>query len=40
MKRLESHGYTVVALDFKDGKYKDDPSLIEKEKLKLKDYLD
>ncbi|MHA1426726.1 MAG: DEAD/DEAH box helicase [Candidatus Helarchaeota archaeon] len=36
---LESKGQVVVALDFKDGKYKEDPTLIEKEVQKLKDFL-
>lgn len=36
---LESKGYTIIELDFKDGKYRENPSLIEQEVLKLKDYL-
>lgn len=36
---LESRSYIVVALDFKDGKYREDPTLIEKEIKKLKEFL-
>ena len=36
---LESKGYTVIELDFKDGRYIEDPYLIEREVSKLKDYL-
>ncbi|MHA1380687.1 MAG: helicase-related protein, partial [Candidatus Helarchaeota archaeon] len=36
---LESKGYVVFSLDFKDGRYKDDPSLIEQEVSKLKDLI-
>ena len=37
---VESNGFTVIDLDFKDGKYTEDPSLVEKEVLKLKDYIE
>ncbi|MBD3211384.1 MAG: DUF1998 domain-containing protein, partial [Candidatus Lokiarchaeota archaeon] len=38
--KIESKGYSVVELDFKDGKYQEDSSLIEKElKSKLIPYL-
>ena len=38
--KLESINFTVIELDFKDGAYKENPSLIEKEVLKLKEYLE
>ncbi|MHA1338826.1 MAG: DEAD/DEAH box helicase [Promethearchaeota archaeon] len=39
-EKLERKGYSVVELDFKDGKYTQDPSLIEKEiEEKLKPYI-
>ena len=34
---LESKGFTVVELDFKDGIYTSNPHLIEKEVMKLKE---
>ena len=37
---LESKGYTVIDLDFKDGRYIEDSSLIRREVLKLRDYFD
>ena len=37
---LESRSFSVVELDYKDGKYQQDPSLIEKEIIeKLKPFL-
>jgi len=37
---LESKGCTVIELDFKNGAYNENPSLIEGEVLKMKEYLD
>ena len=37
---LESIGYSIVELDFKDGKYVDNSELIESETQKLREYLD
>lgn len=38
--KLESINFTVIELDFKDGAYKENLSLIEKEVSKLREYLD
>jgi very-short-patch-repair endonuclease len=39
--KIESKGFSVIQLDFIDGNYRQDPTLIEKEVLiKLKPYLD
>ena len=39
--KIESKGFSVIQLDFIDGNYQQDPTLIEKEVLiKLKPYLD
>ncbi|KKN33449.1 hypothetical protein LCGC14_0803810 [marine sediment metagenome] len=38
--KLESVNFTVIELDFKDGAYNENHSLIEKEVLKMKEYLD
>ena len=38
--KIESQGFTVIELDFKDGKYIDDPSLIGTQVSKLKNYFD
>ncbi|MHA1271491.1 MAG: DEAD/DEAH box helicase [Candidatus Helarchaeota archaeon] len=36
---LEAHGYIVIELDFRNGEYVNNPSLIEREVSKLNDYL-
>ena len=39
--KIESKGFSVIQLDFIDGNYQQDPTLIEKEVLiKLKPYLE
>ena len=37
---IESKSFTVIELDFKDGRYLQNMSLIEKEVAKLRDYFD